>query len=93
MKRSLPRQAPDRHSDRHNIETQLRPCLNVSPVVANNLVANSSSGLNLFREPTHGNTFVNNLALYNAAVRKAPSTLFKSHCGSLEPILVNPQIW
>jgi hypothetical protein len=34
-------------------------------VVANNIFANSSSGMNLFRGPSPRNTFVNNLALWN----------------------------
>ena len=34
-------------------------------VVANNLFVNSSTGMNIFREPANNNTFVNNLAMWN----------------------------
>ena len=35
-------------------------------MVANNLFANNSlSGMNIFREPTHANTFANNIAIDN----------------------------
>jgi hypothetical protein len=34
-------------------------------VVANNLFANSSTGMNIFREPSNNNSFLNNLALWN----------------------------
>ena len=36
-------------------------------VIANNIFANSSTGMNMFRSPTHGNTWVNNIAVYNSA--------------------------